>query len=93
MPADPNMVSADLAAPASADAAPSEAKPGQVLKRGGPPPDGAKLGAEVRLRVTKKGHGQIHNGEGGTYDWNDEIKLPRAIAEGQEDNGFGEIIG
>lgn len=93
MPADPNIVSADQAAPVSDPAATAEAKVGQVLKKGGPPPNKAKLGDDVMLRVTKKGHGKIHDGEGGAYDWNDEVVLPRAIAEAQEENAYGEIIG
>lgn len=95
MPADPNIVTAEQAAPASADTkAPVEpAKVGEVLKKGAAPSDPSKRGAEVLVRVTKKGHSQIHDGEGGTYDWNDEVILPRKVAEAQEDNGFGEIIG
>ncbi|MES3028494.1 MAG: hypothetical protein V4820_11650 [Pseudomonadota bacterium] len=95
MPADPNLVTADQAAVTkTVEGAPVEpAKVGDVLKKGAAPPDPSKRGAEVMVRVTKRGHGQIHDGEGGAYDWNDEVILPRKVAEAQEDNAFAEIIG
>lgn len=49
-------------------------------------------GATVKVRVTKKGHDQIHTGDGVTrFKWNDEIEFPIDVAKGLEDRGFAEI--
>lgn len=49
-------------------------------------------GATVKVRVTKKGHDQIHTGDGVTrFKWNDEIEFPVDVAKGLEDRGFAEI--
>lgn len=51
----------------------------------------------VKVRVTKKGHGQVSMGDhiGGlgdlTYDHNEEPSLPQSIALQLEDRGFVEI--
>ena len=52
---------------------------------------------KVKVRVTKKGHGQVSMGEhvGGlgdlTYDHNEEPELPLSMAEELEERGFVEI--
>lgn len=52
----------------------------------------AAAGTTVKVRVTKKGHDQIHTGDGvSKFKWNDEIEFPLDVAKGLEDRGFAEI--
>lgn len=69
---------------------------GEVVRKGAAPAaptHNRKPNEIVQVRVTKAGHGQIHNGQGGTYDWNDETGLPYSVALAQENNKNVEIIG
>lgn len=104
MPADPNIVTAETAirGAKAPEPTPPDVKlaAGVVLKRGGPPPEPALTSPKeglVMVRITKKGHGNVHNGTDGkddtspTYDWNDEVALPRSVALRLEDRGFAEI--
>lgn len=96
-PRDPNLVTAEAAtqgAPTGDTADVTVIEPGAVLQKGAPPPDatpGRKPPAVAQVRITKKGHGRVHDGQGGYYDWNDVVALPQPIAQGLEDRGFGEI--
>lgn len=66
---------------------------GQVVKRGEKPPERAPLAGGVELvRITKTGHGQVHDGEGGTYDWGAEVLLNADNALALEKISYGEII-
>lgn len=88
---DPNLVTSDQI-DAKTDA--TEAAPGAVLKKGAPPPEAkprAKADDLVTVRITKAGHGQVHDGEDGRYDWNDEVILPRSVGVALEGRNFGEI--
>lgn len=73
-----------------------KAKIGERVRKGAPPPAtlvDAKPDTTVIVRITKAGHGEVHDGEGERYDWNDEVPLPYAVAEALEDRKFAEIIG
>lgn len=79
------------------DQAPAEvdlkrATPGQRVRKGSPVADD-ETSANVLVRVTKAGHGEVHDGQGGTYDWGDEIVLPRSVGADLEGRQFGEIVG
>jgi hypothetical protein len=98
---DPNLVTADALVRGSSEPEPVEAAPGQVLKRGAPPPPASpgKPGESlVRVRITKAGDGKVHTGAGPNeadpefYAWNDEVALPRSIGEALEDRHYAEII-
>jgi hypothetical protein len=94
---DPNTVTTDNAIRApEREPAPEGIAPGEVLKKGAPPPKpgpGQKGEALVTVRITKAGHGEVHDGKGGRYDWNDEVALPRSVAEALEDRHFAETQG
>lgn len=87
---------AEAASPTVAPA--PEAAPvefGDVVKRGAAPasrPNGS--GASCTVRITKTGQGQVHTGQGSpqTYDWNDEIVLPREVGEALEAKHFAEVL-
>lgn len=83
------------ALPVAAKAVKAAAAPGQRVKKGAAPVASEHLGAQVIVRITKKGHGEVHDGDGGVYDWNDEVVLPLGVAQGLEDpaRAFGEIVG
>lgn len=71
-------------------------KIGERVKKGAPPPaprQNLAANTVVMVRVTKTGHGRVHDGEGGVYDWNDEVPLPYGVAQAQEKNSNVEIIG
>jgi hypothetical protein len=68
-------------------------RPGQRVRKGAPPVAGDSTSANVLVRVTKAGHGEVHDGEGGTYDWGDEVLLPRSVGTDLEGRQFGEIVG
>lgn len=52
----------------------------------------AKAENEVTVRITKKGHGQVHTGNGeSTYSTGDTPSFDRSIAENLEDRGYAEI--
>lgn len=62
--------------------------------QGRPLPMRAKAENEVSVRITKKGHGQVHTGQGeATYSQGDNVNIDRSIAENLEDRGFAEIEG
>ena len=46
----------------------------------------------VTVRITKKGDDKVSDGEGGNFKWQDEPELPRSVAQGLEEKGFGEIL-
>lgn len=80
----------------------SKPKIGAVVRAGQRPPSADDLGKDpkklVRVRITIKGDGRIHDGEGGRYQANDEVVLPLGVAqdlqgEGKEAKGFAEIVG
>lgn len=74
----------------------SKPKAGEVLKKGAAPPAEAashKAADLVLVRIAKSGHGLVHDGQGGTYSWQDEVMLPYAVAAAQEANKNVEIIG
>ncbi|OFX05438.1 MAG: hypothetical protein A3E78_09495 [Alphaproteobacteria bacterium RIFCSPHIGHO2_12_FULL_63_12] len=69
---------------------------GDRVKKGAPPPAEPVVRAPnsvVMVRVTKTGHGKVHDGRGAVYDWNDEVPLPYGVALAQEKNSNVEIIG
>lgn len=73
-----------------------KAKPGEVTKKGAPPPEttgGPRADGLCVVRITKTGHGQVHDGEGSRYDWNDEVILPLPVGKALEGRSYGEIIG
>lgn len=77
----------------------SALEPGAVVTRGAPPPrPKAGPGSDmVLVRITKTGHGQVHTGATGTgvkktYDWRDEVALPREIGQALEERSYGEIL-
>lgn len=93
---DPNLVTADTAIsrPGEDAAVVTDVAPGAVLKKGAAPPspsDGAPGEELVTVRITKAGHGEVHNGEGGLYDWNDVVALPRSVAMSLEKRHYGEM--
>jgi hypothetical protein len=68
---------------------------GAVTKRGKAPPaptQDAKPDELVTVRITKKGHGHVFDGEVGFYNWEDEVTLERSVGEGLEEKQFAEII-
>lgn len=77
----------------AARAAAAEPAPGAVIYRSAPPPPAAE-GPLVKVRITKTGHGQVHTGKDDpkTYNWQDEVALPRTVAEALEARSFGEIL-
>lgn len=99
MPTDPNLVTAETAikAPKAEDAkdtAPAAIEPGTVLKKGAPPPApkaGTAQEEMITVRITKAGHGEVHDGKDGRYDWNDEVVLPRSVGESLEGRHYAEI--
>ena len=70
-----------------------KAKVGERVKKGAPAIDEAALGAQVVVRITKAGDKQVHDGQGGLYDWNDEVVLPRDVALDVQKRQFAEIVG
>lgn len=73
-----------------------KARAGEVMRKGAPPPErsATKQPADlVTVRITKAGHGLVHDGAGGAYSWQDEVALPYAVALAQEGNKNAEIIG
>ena len=69
---------------------------GQVVRKGAAPADETRkrrANETVTVRVTKSGHGKVHDGRGGFYNWNDETILPYEVALAQEGNTNVEIIG
>lgn len=70
-------------------------KAGEVLKQGRAPeaPAAKKAGDLVIVRITKTGHDQVHDGEGGRYQWQAEIPLPLEVAQALEGRSYAEIIG
>lgn len=93
MPGPKNLITAENAIQ-SPGAAATESQAGEVTKKGAPPPERARKatdGGLVKVRITKAGHGQVHDGEDGRYDWNDEVMLPRPVAEALEGRHYGEI--
>jgi hypothetical protein len=98
----PNLVTTEtLAAPVAKP--PEPAQPvvaGVVLQKGAapaPPKPGTPAEELVTVRITKAGHGQVHNGTDGvdntspTYDWNDLVALPRSVAEALEGRHYAEV--
>ena len=77
----------------AARAAAAEPAPGAVIYRSAPPPPAVE-GPLVKVRITKTGHGQVHTGQDDpkTYNWQDEVALPRTVAEALEARSFGEIL-
>lgn len=82
----------------------SKPKIGAVVRAGKAPPSAADLGDDpnkpVRARITIKGAGRVHDGDGGRYEANDEVVLPLGVArdlqgDPQDKNakGFAEIVG
>lgn len=75
---------------------PAEPEAGTVLRKGAPPPAETvkrKASELVRVRIAKSGHGLVHDGKGGAYNWQDEVMLPYSVALAQEANKNVEIIG
>jgi hypothetical protein len=70
-------------------------KVGEVTKKGSAPPDlqNRKPNEICIVRITKAGHGQVHDGAGGVYDWNDEVPLPYSVGKALEGRAYGEIVG
>lgn len=69
---------------------------GGVRKKGAPPapkPAGEKASDLVAVRITKKGQGEVHDGEGGTYDFEDEVYLEAGSARDLEERGLAEVVG
>lgn len=68
---------------------------GAVTRKGAPPPEVAPRRADdmCTVRITKTGHGQVHDGNDGRYDWNDEVVLPVSVGRALEGRSFGEIVG
>lgn len=62
-----------------------------VLKAG-TAPSAASDNPTCRVRITKAGHDQVHDGRGGRYAWQAEVALPRAVGKALEDRHFGEIL-
>lgn len=92
--ADPAAAAAPAPAPAAAPAKAPAKKPaaGQVTKKGAAPPVDEHSDM-VKVRITKGGHGEVHDGAEGRYDWNDEVVLPLPVAKDLEGRLFAEIVG
>lgn len=93
-----NLVTAEAVTAGEGGPGPAPEAPqiGAVLKAGAPPQDmpaGLPPNAPVRARITKTGHGRVHDGHGGAYNWQDEVILPYSVARAQERNSNVEIIG
>lgn len=71
----------------------ASAKVGERVKKGAPAIAEADLGAQVVVRITKAGDQQVHDGQGGVYDWNDEVVLPRDVALDVQKRQLAEIVG
>lgn len=100
MPVDPNLVTAETAVKPTSKPDDKTSEPavevtaGTVLKKGAPPPkptDGAPGEELVKVRITKAGHGEVHDGEEGRYNWNDEVMLPRSVADSLEGRHYAEV--
>ena len=74
----------------------TEPEAGAVLRKGAPPPAAVPHNPtdKCRVRITKAGHGKVHTGRENpkTYDWNDEVSLPRSVGRALEGKQFGEIL-
>ncbi len=46
---------------------------------------------QVKVRITKKGDGQVFDGKGGKFAWKDTPNLPLKSAQSLEDKGWAEI--
>lgn len=77
-------------------AAGGDAAPGQVVRKGSPVDAASEpTSSLVVVRITKAGDGKVHTGadapEKQTYDWNDEVVLPREVSLALEERGLAEI--
>jgi hypothetical protein len=62
-----------------------------VLKAGTAPSAGSDS-PTCRVRITKAGHNEVHDGRGGRYAWQAEVSLPRAVGKALEERHFGEML-
>lgn len=95
MAKDPNLITSDqIDAKPAAETPPAPVPPvaGKVLAEGKDPPKPSHSGDTVTVRITKKGHEQVHDGEEGLLKWQAEIAVSLDVGMALEERGFGEII-
>jgi hypothetical protein len=95
MAKDPNLITSDqIDAKPAVEAPPAPLAPvaGQKLAEGKDPPKPPVAGETVTVRITKKGHEQVHDGEEGLLKWQAEIAVSLDVGLALEERGFGEIV-